>query len=89
MKKRYIITILLIVFAVAVNIGLFLRQPDYSAELVRVEVDRSYSILKTSIIQRLNRLLLTIPQTAMRTRLPLISLLIQSGSDLTRRVKAE
>jgi len=39
MKKRYIITILLIVFAVAVNIGLFLRQPDYSAELVRVEVD--------------------------------------------------
>lgn len=39
MKKRYIVTILLIVFAVAINIGLFLRQPDYSAELVRVEVD--------------------------------------------------
>ena len=39
MKKRYIFTFLLIVFAVAVNIGLFLRQPDYSSELVRVEAD--------------------------------------------------
>ena len=39
MKKRYIFTFLLIIFAVAVNIGLFSRQPDYSAELVRAEVD--------------------------------------------------
>lgn len=39
MKKRYIITVLLIVFAVAINIGLILRQPDCSSETVRVEVD--------------------------------------------------
>ena len=39
MKKRYILTVLLILFAVAVNIGLFMRQPDYSSESVRVQAD--------------------------------------------------
>lgn len=39
MKKRYILTVLLVLFAVAVNIGLFMRQPDYSSESVRVQAD--------------------------------------------------
>lgn len=38
-RKRYIITVLLIVFAVAVNIGLFLRKADTSKELIRIEAD--------------------------------------------------
>ena len=38
-RKRYIITVLLIVFAVAVNIGLFMRKTDYSKYLIKIEAD--------------------------------------------------
>lgn len=38
-RKRYIFTALFILFAVAVNVGIFLRQPDYSKENINVVVD--------------------------------------------------